>query len=290
MELFTIKFVAMASPCTLYLYSDNKNKAQAIAELAKQDLKRFQNKYSRYNPDSLVSKINEYAGTDTPVKLDDQTIALINYADTAWKMSNGIFDITSGCLRKVWDFKKKQIPDSDKLEECLQNVGWQKVKWEAPYILLPHKGMEIDFGGFGKEYIADYLANYIRALGIDRGLVDLGGDVAIIGSHPGDKPWSIGIRDPSSPQKASHYVSLYSGGIATSGDYERGFFLDGRYYSHLIDPRTGQPSDGFASVTVVADQALVAGTASSVAMLHGTQEGKNWLESLELEYLCFERN
>jgi thiamine biosynthesis lipoprotein len=143
--------------------------------------------------------------------------------------------------------------------------------------------MQLDFGGFVKEYAADRVAQQLRDAGFTNGLVDLGGDLAVVGPHPDGSPWRVGIRDPHAPGRALGAIALARGGIATSGDYERGMLVDGRRYGHILDPRSGWPVEGLVSVSVVADQCLVAGTAATVAMLRG-HGGKRWLRELGLPF------
>jgi thiamine biosynthesis lipoprotein len=145
--------------------------------------------------------------------------------------------------------------------------------------------MELDFGGFVKEYAADRVAELCREGGARHGMVDLGGDLAVIGPHPDGMPWIVGIRDPRAPQSAMASVRLGSCAIATSGDYERCMVVDGVRYTHVLDPRTGWPVTGLRSVSVVADRCLVAGTATTVAMLKGAREGARWLDELGLPNL-----
>jgi thiamine biosynthesis lipoprotein len=145
--------------------------------------------------------------------------------------------------------------------------------------------MELDFGGFVKEYAADRAVELCREHGARHGMVDLGGDLAVIGPHPDGKPWIVGIRDPRAPQSAMASVRLAGGGIATSGDYERAMVVDGVRYTHVLDPRTGSPVTGLRSVSVVAERCLVAGTATTVAMLKGALDGARWLDELGLPNL-----
>ena len=149
---------------------------------------------------------------------------------------------------------------------------------------LAREGMEIDFGGFGKEYAVDRVAGLIREAGLRSGLVDLGGDVCIVGPHPDGKPWQVGIRDPRNPTEAMARLPMTHGALATSGDYERFMEVDGVRYCHLLDPATGWPIRGLASASVVAPQCLIAGSGTTIAMLKG-KRGPAWLQALGLPHL-----
>ncbi len=280
------RFHAMGGPCSLQLYAADAAQAQRAAEAAQAEVLRIEAKYSRYREDSVLSRINASAGSAQAVAVDAETTALLNYADAAFVQSDGLFDISSGVLRRAWDFKAQRVPDQHELDALLPLVGWRKLDWRAPQIRLPLAGMQIDFGGFGKEYAADRAAGVLASMGIAHGLVELGGDVRVLGPHPDGAPWLIGIRHPRAPATAIATVPLTHGAIASSGDYERYFDQDGRRYSHVLDPRSGWPVQGFASVSVLAPQCLIAGTGTTIAMLRGVTEGGEWLRQLGLPHLC----
>jgi thiamine biosynthesis lipoprotein len=137
-----------------------------------------------------------------------------------------------------------------------------------------------------KEYAADRAAQLCREVGVEHGIVDLGGDLAVVGAHADGSPWLAGIKAPRNPDNAIAQIELRSGGLATSGDYERVMIVDGRRYSHIIDPVSGWPVESFASVSVVAGSCLVAGAASTLGMLLGLEQGHQWLRNLGLPFLC----
>ncbi len=149
--------------------------------------------------------------------------------------------------------------------------------------------MRLDFGGIVKEYAADRAAECCRAAGVVHGVIDLGGDLAVVGAHHDGHPWLAGIKLPSDPGVPCANVELLRGGLATSGDYERVLVIDGKRYSHIVDPRSGWPIESFASVSVIADSCLVAGAASTLAMLLGAGEGAAYLEGLGLPHLCIDQ-
>ena len=146
--------------------------------------------------------------------------------------------------------------------------------------------MELDFGGVVKEYVADALTLMARSMAIEHGLVNLGGDISIIGPQVTGEPWSIGIVHPTVPDTAIAAIALSSGAITTSGGYERYFVINNKRYSHLINPKTGWPVESLLSVSVVADKAIVAGSISSIALLNGEREGLAWLASCDSAYLA----
>lgn len=284
MEPLRTRFKAMGCPCEIRVHPASGTDAGAALAAGRAEVERLERKYTRYRDDSVTAAINRSAGSDLGIDVDSETAALLDYADTAWRESGGRFDPTSGALRTVWDFRSGRVPSRAQVAAVLEQIGWQRVAWERPRLVLPRPEMQLDFGGFVKEYAADRVAGELRARGLHHGLVDLGGDLAVVGPHPDGSPWRVGIRDPHRPGRAVAAVALWSGGIATSGDYERGLHVAGRRYGHILDPTTGWPVDGLASVSVVASHCLVAGTAATVAMLHGRQGGA-WLRDLSLPHL-----
>ena len=148
--------------------------------------------------------------------------------------------------------------------------------------------MRLDLGGVVKEYAADRAAQVCRDVGIVHGIVDLGGDLAVVGPHPDHSPWLAGIKAPRDTGRAFAQIELHGGGLATSGDYERAVIVDGRRYSHIVDPASGYPVESFASISVVADSCLVAGAASTLGMLLGLRAGYDWLQNLGLPFLCID--
>ena len=284
--LYRHSFRAMACDNEIHLYATDERQSAAAANAAIGEVKRIEAKYSRYVDDSVVSTINRAAG-GRPTMLDSETISLLNYAHTCYQQSEGLFDISSGVLRRVWNFKASEVPSSASIDAVLSLVGWDKVERDADSIRLPRAGMEIDFGGFGKEYAVDRAAFALASYGIANAMINLGGDMMVLGPHADGRPWGVGIRHPRADDATLTTVACSSGAIATSGDYERFIEVDGRRYCHILNPKTGWPVENvFQSVTVHAPTCLVAGSATTIAMLKGKTAGLAWLEALGLPYLA----
>ena len=276
----------MGSPCELRLYANSKTSAQEIATDTIAEIDRLEKKYTRYRDDSITTAINNSAGSKQGINVDDETAKLLNYAQVGYEQSEGLFDITSGILRKAWDFRSYIVPDQSDINALLPLIGWNKVEWNAPLLRLPLVDMELDFGGYVKEYAADVAANKCIQAGIKGGLVNLGGDICIIGPHPGGNAWKVGIRHPRNPNMPMSFVYLSKGGLASSGDYERFMIVEGVRYGHILNPKTGWPVNSLASASIYAEQCIVAGTSSTIAMLKGEDHGIRWLEELGLPYIC----
>jgi thiamine biosynthesis lipoprotein len=287
MQLRVHRVRALGGPCALHLYAEGEAALDRAAAAGEAELLRIEHKYSRYREDSIVSQINARAGSGESTAVDEETAALLAYAATLHEQSGGRFDITSGILRRAWDFKARRVPAQSEIDALLPLIGWNLVEWRKPDIALTRSGMELDFGGFGKEYAADRVAATLSGMGIRHGLVDLGGDLRVIGPHPDGAPWQIGIQHPRA-EGAIAVLSLGTGAIASSGDYERGFERDGVRYGHILNAATGWPAQGLAAVSVLAQQCLIAGSAATCAMLLGAVDGPEWLSALGLPYLCID--
>ena len=260
--------------------------SHAIRECV-EEIRRFERKYSRYREDSVTTAINRAAGVE-PTCIDEETASLLKYAAVCYEQSNGAFDITSGVFRRVWHRGRQTLPSHGEIHACLTKVGWDKVQHSDGKVYLSVPGMELDFGGVVKEYAADAAAVLARRLGIRHGLINLGGDICIVGPQASDEPWPIGIVHPLKTNSPIATVWLLEGALATSGGYERFMEIEGRRYNHLIDPRTGWPIDGLLSVSVVAAQAIVAGSIASVALLQQQENGLKWLERCDTPYLAID--
>lgn len=266
-------FGAMASACEVRLAGMKQDDAAMLANRAIAEVRRIELKYSRYRADSIVSRLNTAAGTNETFEVDAETAHLLAFADQLYALSDGLFDITSGVLRRVWNFREPRLPDATAVAALLPLVNWpavqRTVENDVTYVALPPTGMELDFGGFGKEYAADRAATLLSQAGASSGLVNLGGDLRALGPQPDGEPWSIGIQHPRDPASTIASIRLARGALTTSGDYERFFELDGKRYCHILNPHTGWPVVGWQSVSVVAPLAVAAGAMSTIAMLKG---------------------
>jgi thiamine biosynthesis lipoprotein len=285
MPLFRLSFRAMAADNEIQVHGEDEAAARSAAEAARDEVLRIEAKYSRYRADSVVSRINAAAGGE-PVAIDEETGTLLAFAGTCFQASGGLFDATSGILRRAWNFEGARVPTDAELAPLLALIGWRHVQVSAGAVRLALPGMELDFGGFGKEYAVDRAVAVLASRGIGSAMVDLAGDVAILGTQPGGLPWRVGIRHPRRPGAIVAAFDVHSGAIATSGDYERFVEVDGVRHCHVLDPRTGRSARGLASVTVQAPSCLVAGSATTVAMLKGPEDGPAWLAAMGVHHLC----
>jgi thiamine biosynthesis lipoprotein len=279
-----VEFEAMACPCEILIRTKSASDVKKLAALAVDETRRIERKFSRYRDDNIIHEINNSDGK--PVTLDDETAGLLKYAGQCFELSHGLFDITSGILRKVWSFKGNEIePDLRKIGALLNLVGWGNVKLSDRQIsLLP--GMEIDFGGFGKEYAVDVVAQQLHDTSGLPIMVNFGGDIRIPDTPHNYEPWRIGIAHPEFSDKTIGEIHLTSGAVTTSGVSYRHCFVKGIRYCHILDPRTGWPvRNPPQSVTVIGNFCLEAGVLSTLAMLHG-KDAEKFLRAQNVKYHC----
>ncbi len=287
MQIYRIPFQAMACGCEVVLAAEDEQVMFGLAQQAIAEVKRIETSYSRYRTDSIVSKINAAAG-GKEVECDEETCSLLDFAQTLYVSSEGLFDITAGILRRAWDFKQPRIPPDYELAQLCQRIGWSKVEREGNKLRLPQTGMEIDFGGFGKEYAADRAAAILQVAGIRHAYVNLGGDIRALGPKPDGTPWIMGIQDPRHKDRIVASIPMHEGALATSGDYEKFFELDGQRYCQILNPHTGWPVRNWRSVSVLAPLTSLAGSCTTVAMLKEA-DGLGYLDAAGVRYLAIDQ-
>jgi thiamine biosynthesis lipoprotein len=234
----------------------------------------------------VTARINRAAG-GAAVAIDAETYALLGYADHCHRLSAGRFDITSGVLRRAWDFRRSppRLPDQDEIAAAIALIDWPCVEWSRRSVRLPRPGMEIDFGGIGKEYAADRMATICHDGGALHAFANLGGDVRAAGPQQDGSPWRVGISHPRQAAAVIATVEIDGGAVATSGDYQRFFDAGGRRYCHIIDARSGQPVTRWQSVSVIAPLCVLAGSCATIAMLF-EGEAEAFLAREGVEYLA----
>jgi len=266
-NLLAVTFAAMASPCEVLLPSMSERAALSFGTVAAQEAWRVEKKYSRYRDDSVTAWIHKNRGTT--IELDPETASLMDFASQCFDLSEGLFDITSGVLRRAWIFDgSDRIPEAALIERLLPLVGFEKLQWRSPRLMLP-AGMELDFGGIGKEYAVDRAYELLAERDSTPFLVNFGGDLRA-NRPPAHGPWQVGIERPDTERQATLLLNLEHGALATSGDSRRYLLKDGIRYGHILNPLSGWPiPESPRSITVAASSCTEAGLLSTVAMLHG---------------------
>ena len=283
-QLWQLTFTAMASPCEVLLDVPSlpDNQLAGLCEQLVQETWRIEHKYSRYQTDNIIHRLNQAGGQ--AVLLDGETQHLIEFAATCFQLSGGLFDITSGILRRIWSFKAGQtVPTQARIDELLPLIGWQNCSWQAPYLQLP-AGAEIDLGGIGKEYAVDKALLLLTQATQGQAaafLVNFGGDIAASGPRYSGAPWQVGLAQGDKVLQ----LPLRSGGIATSGDSHRFIWHQGVKLSHILNPHTGWPvTGGPSTATVFAQNCTQAGMLATFALLHGSA-AEDFLKQQNCRYI-----
>jgi FAD:protein FMN transferase len=274
----------MASPCEVHVTGVGRGKAEGIVDAVCGEAARIEAKFSRYLEGNIVDRLNSAGGE--PVTVDDETARLLDYAEQLYALSEGRFDITSGVLRRAWTFDGGEaVPGPQAVDDLRSRVGWDKVEWKNGVLRMP-AGMEIDFGGIGKEYAVDRAAEIARQQ-TTHCMINFGGDLIAVGPPANGRmrSWTVGIESLSGG-RAARGIALTTGALATSGDTRRFLIEDGRRYGHILDARTGWPvADAPRSVTVLASTCTQAGMLATFSMLMGAQ-AEQFLESQSVTYWC----
>jgi len=258
----------MATPCEVRLETEDAALAEAVARVAEDEARRIERKFSRYKSDSVVGRINASGGKEMAV--DAETAHLLDFAAKCFEVSDGLFDVTSGVLRRVWRFDgSDHVPSDAQIGALRPLIGWRKVKWKSPAIVLP-AGMEIDLGGLAKEYAVDRTLGAIREITPLPALVNFGGDLRVSGPRKYGARWKVAIESVEKDGQVAGMLELADGALATSGDARRFLLKDGVRYGHILNPRTGRPVEHTPrSVTVAAPTCVEAGMFATLAMLQG---------------------
>jgi len=284
-QVACIQFKAMASPCEILIANCSHALANELAKVGIAEVRRIENKYSRYLKNNYFAKLN--ASNGTKVEIDDETFALLNYAKQLYEASEGLFDITSGVLEKLWRFASGgHFPEAREIERILPLIGFDKVFFDKNFFSMP-PGMQIDFGGVGKEYAVDRVANLLGAECHRRNanlLVNFGGDIMALEFDTRAPDWTVGVESVNQDDRAESMVALRQGGLATSGNTKRVIKIKDKLYGHILNPKTGYPVEGAPrSVTVYADTCTLAGSLSTLAMLQGAN-AERFLREQSVKY------
>ena len=276
-----LQWRALGTHCEIQYVCADSLRARAFDAAATGWVAGFEAKYSRFRPDSLISRINAAAGREW-VEIDPEMDQFLDLCASLHQLTQGVLDVTALPVMRLWNYQTQtpRIPSNEEIDQARRLTGWTKVQRRKGFVRLPEAGMALDFGGWGKEYAVDMVAQIARSHGLQQVLVDFGHDLCAIGSAPGKPAWHIGLEDPANPGKSCWgSVAAKDCGIASSGDYLRGFTLNDRRYGHIVDVRTGWPvANGCRQVTVIARGCLQAGALSTAAFILGPEAGRRLVD------------
>lgn len=267
----------MAVPVKLVLYCMDADTANRAADAAYERAKELNRILSDYDPQSELSRLSSTSGEGRAVPVSEDLWKVLSRSQEISERSGGAFDVTVGPAIRLWRRARRQdeFPSAQRLEEARQRVGYDLVRLDSQRraVELTRAGMRLDLGGIAKGYVIDEMLAVLHGQGLDRALVDAGGDVGLGSPPPGKTGWRIAVGSLDPKEKPTVFLSLSNCGVATSGDAWQFVELDGRRYSHIIDPRTGIGLTDHSSVTVVAPDAMTADALASAVSVLGPCEG-----------------
>ena len=278
-----LRWSALGTRCEVQYLCNDDGAARAFEFEAVNWVSAFEAKYSRFRPDSLISRINAEAGLSW-VEIDSEMEQFLDLSGSLHQLSQGVLDVTALPLMRLWDYRAPtpRIPSEAEIVAAKRLVGWGKIQRAQGRVRLPEPGMALDFGGWGKEYAVDIVSQIARRHGLASVLVDFGHDLFALGAAPGKPGWHVGLEDPSRPgTECWSSIAARDCGVASSGDYVRGFTLNGKRYGHIVDPRTGWPvANGCKQVTVIAKACLQAGALATTVFILGPEAGLKLVQDL----------
>lgn len=259
--------------------------AEACIESAINEIRRIEKLFTTFNETSQVNLVNQNAGIK-PVKVDKEVYDLIERSKKISALTQGAFDITYGSIdKRLWNFDQSMnsLPDEHTAKELVRLINYRHVILdpEKCTVYLKEKGMRIGFGGIGKGYAAEKAKKVLQNKGIESGIVNAAGDLTTWGSQPDGRPWTIGIADPNFSKNPFSYLEISDYSIATSGNYEKYVMIDGKKYSHTIDPKTGMPVTGIKSVTIICPNAEIADAMATPVMIMGVRVGMDMVNQIK---------
>jgi FAD:protein FMN transferase len=275
----------MGNRFEISVVSDNEDFAARNIELAIEEIQRIEKLLTTFNENSQTNLINKNAGIK-PVKVDREVFDLIQRSKRISEITQGAFDITYGSVDKgLWNFDKYMtaLPDAITAKKLVRLINYRNVILDDRKctIFLKEKGMRIGFGGIGKGYAAERAKIILQRNGVESGIVNAAGDLVAWGSQPNGKAWTIGIADPNAAQNQFSSLDITNMAVATSGNYEKFVMIDGKKYSHTIDPKTGMPVTGIKSVTIICANAEVADAIATPVMIMGIKVGLDLINQMK---------
>jgi thiamine biosynthesis lipoprotein len=275
----------MGNRFEITVHEPDENRAAWLIELAIAEISRIEGLLSTFLPESETNRINEMAGI-TPVEVSGEMIALIQRAQRISELTQGAFDLSYGSVdKRLWNFdlSMKSLPDAAIARKAVRLINFRNIEVDPlnRTVFLKEKGMRIGFGGIGKGYAADRAKEVLVKEGVTSGIVNASGDLTTWGKQVNGEPWTIGIADPNAASHLFSYINITDMSVATSGNYEKFVEINGKRYSHTIDPRTGMPVSGIKSVTIISPFAELSDVLATPVMIMGTEIGLDMLNQMK---------
>ena len=282
-QIFTKNIMLMGSDFEITIVDNDQANAENMINIAIEEISRIEKLISSWDKNSQTSLINLNAGVK-PVKIDLELFELISRSVKVSNLSQGAFDISYASMDKVWYFDRKmtEFPSIEKIKKSVSKIGYKNIvlNKEDTTVFLKLKGMKIGFGAIGKGYAADRAKEILIKNNVKSGIINASGDLTAWGIKPSGKDWMVAIVNPINKDKVFSWLTIKNKSIVTSGNYEKFINLDGKKYSHIIDPRTGYPTEGILSVTIITDKAELADALATSVFVLGVDIGLNMINQL----------
>lgn len=277
MRVFSQSLKLMGNNFTISVVAETETFAQENIDLAIAEIRRIELLFTTYKDDSQTNLINKNAGIK-PVIVDKEVFDLIERSIGISKITQGAFDISYGSIDKsLWNFDKSMtsLPPADEAKKMVYLINYNNIVLDRSNysVFLKEKGMRIGFGGIGKGYAAEMAKKLLMENNVKSGIINASGDLTTWGVQPNGKQWTIGIANPDQPSSAFSYIEISNKAVATSGNYEKYIMIDGKKYSHTIDPKTGLPISGIKSVTIISSNAEFADAMATPIAIMGIKAG-----------------
>ncbi len=275
----------MGNMFEITVLDENETEGNKKIDAAVDEIVRIEKLLTTYNENSQTNQINNNAGIK-PIKVDQEVFDLIERSKRISEITQGAFDISYGSVDKsLWNFDKTMttLPDVETAKEMVRLINYRNVLLDEKKttVLLKEKGMRIGFGGIGKGYAAERAKLVLQQLDVQSGIVNAAGDLTAWGKQPDGSEWTIGIANPNVGHQSFSYLTITDMAIATSGNYEKYVLIDGKRYSHTIDPKTGLPVHGIKSVTIISPNAEIADAMATPVMVMGIKVGLDMINQLK---------
>ena len=275
----------MGNRFQLSVVGENEEWANRCIDAGVNEIQRIERLLTTYNEESETALINRFAGIE-PVSVSEETFLIIERSIRISRVTQGAFDITYGSVdKRLWNFdtELKVLPDNETAKKMARLINYRNILLDKKNmtVMLKEKGMRIGFGGIGKGYAAERAKCVMKEMGVESGIVNASGDMTTWGRQPNGQPWTIGIVDPNAKGKIFSYMNITDMAVATSGNYEKYILINGKKYSHTINPKTGLPIRGIKSVTIISRNAEIADAMATPVMIMGIGPGLHMINQIK---------
>lgn len=285
LKLFKRGLKLMGNHFEISVVSDDEAWAEERIDLGVEEIRRIEKVLTTFKDDSETNLINRNAGVE-PVKVSEEVFSLIERSKRISDITQGAFDISYGSIdKRLWNFDKTMtsLPDPKLAKQMVRLINYRNIILDnkEQTVFLKEKGMRIGFGGIGKGYAAEMAKAVMQNAGVNSGVVNASGDLTAWGFQPDGKPWTIGIVHPDAAHLPFSYMNITDMAVATSGNYEKFVIIDGKKYSHTINPRTGLPVKGIKSVTIISPNSELCDALATPVTIMGVEAGIHLINQLK---------